>query len=332
MTRAAKVLITGGGGLIGGRLAKQLLDAGCMVTVLDVAPLDAGSLPYLGIARHPGLAYLKGSVTDTEAWRSLPDNFDRIVHAAAILGIERVPREQIETMDVTVVGTRMALDFARTLPGLARFLYLSTSEIYGVSAQGLDEAASAVIQTQGRRWCYASAKLTAEFYVQAFAERYGFPYTIVRPFNVYGPSPTCSGALTTMVKRAAAGDAIRVTGTGHQTRSWCHVQDFAKGLQRCLFDHAGWNQTFNLGSDTTEVSILQLAQTIRDMAQSSSAIVIGDGGEPDVLNRRPDLTKARKLLGFEAPTGLPEGIEDILAWVKKTVPKNLATAEKVPGT
>ena len=321
MKDAAKTLITGGGGLIGGRLAKQLLEAGHEVTVLDSAPPGSGSLPYLRVTRHPGLTYVQGSVTDAAAWAGLPQDFEAIVHAAAILGIRRVPREQIETMDVTVAGTEMALRFAHSLPQLKRFLYLSTSEIYGVSAQGLDETAPAVIQTGGGRWCYASAKLTAEFYVRAFAERYGLPFTIVRPFNVYGPSPTCCGALTEMVRRAACGETIRLTGPGQQTRSWCHVQDFAEALQRCLFDHASRNETFNLGSDTTEVSVLELAQMIRDITQSSSAIVIGDGAEPDVLNRRPDLKKARKLLSFQPRIDLPEGIEDVLTWAKAASPQ-----------
>jgi nucleoside-diphosphate-sugar epimerase len=321
MTEGARILITGGGGLIGGRLARQLVDAGCQVTVLDIAPPAAGSLPYLDVLQHPALTYVQGSVTSAAAWAGLPKDFAHIVHAAAILGIERVPREQIETMDVTVTGTRMALEYARALPGLERFLFLSTSEIYGVSAQGLDERAPAVIQSGGGRWCYASAKLTAEFYVRAYADRYGVPFTIVRPFNVYGPSPTCRGALTEMAGRALRGKTISLSGDGRQTRSWCHVQDFAEGLQRCLFDSACRNETFNLGSDAAELSILDLAQMIRGITQSSSAIVISGSTEPDVLTRRPDLTKAKKMLAFQPRIDLPEGIEDIIAWMKSASPE-----------
>lgn len=327
MTESTNVLITGGGGLIGGRLAKLLLGAGHTVTVLDIAPPSAGSLPYLGIVRHPGLIYIQGSVTEEVVWANMPRNISHVVHSAAILGIDRVPREQIETIDVTVKGTELALDFARTLPNLERFLYLSTSEIYGVSAQGLNEEAPAVIETVGGRWCYASAKLTAEFYVRAYAERYGTPFTIVRPFNVYGPSPTASGAITTMVKYAIAGEPISISGTGQQTRSWCHVQDFTAGLERSLFSRASRDETFNLGSDTTETTVLQLAQLIRDIAQSSSPIVLQGGTLPDVATRRPDLTKSRKLLGYQTRIGLAEGIEDVINWTKEISP----VAEKQPA-
>lgn len=318
MNNDAKVLITGGGGLIGGHLVRQLLNNGNAVTVLDSAAPADGCLPYLGVSGHPRLTYVQGSVTDAAAWARLPKDFQYVVHAAAILGIERVPREQIETMDVTIAGTEMALQYARECTGLARFVFLSTSEIYGVSAQGVDEQAPAVIEVEGGRWCYASAKITAEFYVKAFAERFGFAYTIVRPFNVYGPAFTCSGALTTITRRAVAGEPIIISGTGKQTRSWCHVQDFTDGMIQCLFASVARNETFNLGHDMTEVTLLQLAELIRETTGTASRIVIQGRTGQDVFLRRPDLAKARRLIGFRPQIGLREGIEDIAAWVRAT--------------
>jgi nucleoside-diphosphate-sugar epimerase len=326
MANDDKALITGGGGLIGGALAKSLLEQGYEVTVLDNAPVESGCLPVLGVARHPGLTYVQASALDEAAWSRLPEDFRYVVHAAAILGIERVPREQIETMDATIGGTRLCLEFARRLSGLKRLVYLSTSEVYGVSARDIDELRPAVIRTDSGRWCYASAKLSAEFYVKAFAERFALPWVIVRPFNVYGPAPTSSVALTAMVKRAVMNEPIHVSGTGRQTRSWCHVQDFARGLIACLFRDAARNETFNLGDDQTETTIIGLAETVREVVRSSSPILVRNDTVADVFARLPDLRKARDLLDYQPSTGVREGIEDVARWARSVSPGRLASA------
>ncbi len=317
------ILVTGGNGLIGGSLTAHLLDRGHPVTVLDTAALEEGSLPGFGAAGNPRLTYIQGAVTDGAVWPRLPKTFQYVVHCAALLGIERVPREQIETLDISIGGTRACLDFASQLPKLERFLYFSTSEIYGVYAQGLDEREPAVIQTEGERWCYASAKLSAEFYVKAFARRYGFPFAIVRPFNVYGPvlgpAPASAVALTAMVKRAVANETIFVSGTGSQTRSWCHIQDFIEGLKSCLFWDSARNQTFNIGNDTTEISIIELAKMIIEISRSSSRIEVRGDSRHDVLTRRPNIKKAKELLGYAPGISLAEGIADIVRWARPGV-------------
>ena len=310
------VLVTGGNGLIGGWLTAHLLNIGHTVTVLDIASLEEGSLPGLGVTGNPRLTYVQGSVTSGAVWARLPKTFQYAVHCAALLGIERVPRHQIETLDSSIAGTRACLDFARELQGLERFLYFSSSEIYGIYAKDNGEREAAVIETEGGRWCYASAKLSAEFYVKAFAERYGFPFTIVRPFNVYGPAPTSSVALTAMVRRAVAGETIFVSGTGGQTRSWCHIQDFEEGLVPCLFDAAARNETFNLGNDTTEISIIDLARMIigKMSPRSSSRIEIQGNAGHDVLNRQAKPKKSKRIAGVCSPDSFGGGDQPI--WIR----------------
>ncbi len=310
------VLITGGNGLIGGNLAAQLLESGHAVTVLDTAAIEEGSLPGLGAAGNPRLTYVQGSVTDACVWARLPRTFQYAVHCAALLGIERVPRYQIETLDTSIAGTRACLDFASGLRNLKRLVYLSTSEIYGIHSRDHGEHEPAVILTEGGRWCYASAKLSAEFYVKAFAERFGFEYTIVRPFNVYGPAPTSTVALSAMVKRAVAGETIYISGTGMQTRSWCHIQDFMQSLIACVFFDSAQNEIFNIGNDKTEVSLNDLAKMIVEISGSSSSIELQGGSRPDVLHRRPDIKKAKKLLGYAPRIDLTEGIAGMAGWAR----------------
>jgi nucleoside-diphosphate-sugar epimerase len=310
------ILVTGGNGLIGGFLTAILLERGHAVTVLDTAPFEEGSLPGLGAAGNPRLTYVQGSVTDACIWPQLPRTFQYMVHCAALLGIERVPRYQIETLDSSIAGTRACLDFASGLRNLERLVYLSTSEIYGIHSRDHDENEPAVILTDSGRWCYASAKLSAEFYVKAFAERFGFQYTIVRPFNVYGPAPTSSIALPVMVRRAVANETIFVSGTGNQTRSWCHIQDFVEGLTGCMFFEPARNETINLGNETTEISLIELARMITRISQSSSRIEVQGDVRPDVLARRPNLQRAKELLDFKPTIGLAEGIASMAGWAR----------------
>jgi len=318
MSECGKVLITGGGGLIGGRLAKELLERGCEVMVLDSARMSAGSLPVVEALGAPGLGYVQGSVMDDQVWAMLPRNFTHIVHAAALVGVEREPREQIAAMDVNLIGTRMCLQFAGEQTRLERFVYLSASEIYGVSAVDVCEDDAANIKTQGTHWGYAASKLNCEFYVKAFAERLGMDYGIVRPFNVYGPAPTCRSAIVQIVRQAVTNAAVSISRTGEHTRSWCHVRDCVDGLIECLFREEARNQTFNLGNDQTEVSVLQLVRLICDRVRSQSPVVVCGGEAPEVVARRPNLKKARDLLGFSPHISLEDGVDDVARWSRRS--------------
>lgn len=313
-----KVLITGGGGFIGSYLVRRLLSEGHSITILDRVPQASSVLPRLGISSHPMMRYVIGSVTDDCAWLSLDHNFDCVVHAAAILGIERVAREQIETMDTIISGTRSALEFAATQARLCRFLYLSTSEIYGVSAAGPCEGDQANIQTDGRRWCYAAAKLAGEFYTTSLANKYGFDFTIIRPFNVYGPFRSLTNAVTMIAARAVANDPIAITGSGAQTRAWCYVDDFIDGITRALTADAGRNQVFNLGNDRTEISMLDLAHLVCELSGSSSQISTG-GTIEDVLRRFPNLGKAKRLLDYNPSTTLRDGLIKVITSLRTDV-------------
>jgi UDP-glucose 4-epimerase len=317
MTNGGNVLITGGGGLIGGFAAKRLLDQGCDVTVIDTARIEAGCLPAIGAAEHPRLRYVQGSVMDDRIWEALPRDFTHVVHAASVKEAENEPREQIAAMDLNIIGTRMCLQCARELPRLERFLYLSASEIYGSAAVNVSEETPAVIRTHGARWCYAAAKLSAEFYVRAFTERFGAPHTIVRPFNVYGPASCCRTAVTVMVRRAVANEAISICRTGEQTRAWCHVNDIVDGLTECLFNEASRNETFNLGADCTASSVLELARLICSRVGSKSPVVVLGGAEPDVPARLPNISKARQRLGYRPRIGLEDGIDDVARWARR---------------
>ena len=113
-----------------------------------------------------------------------------------------------------------------------------------------------------------------------------------------------------------ANETLFISGTGEQTRSWCHIKDFVEGVVACVFFDSARNQTFNIGNDTTEISLIDLARMIVEISQSSSSIEVQGNSRHDVLNRRPNLKKAKKLLGYAPRIGLAEGIADMVRWAR----------------
>jgi nucleoside-diphosphate-sugar epimerase len=311
------ILVTGGCGFLGSYIVEGLIADGNKVIVVDVQEPDKSNLKQLGLLSHSNLEIRTGSINDEAVWRNMPKNISRIVHAAAILGIEKVMDEQIETMDASILGTITLLQFAARQTSLERVLFLSSSEVYGVSARGSCEEDPAEIATNGGRWCYAASKLAAEFYVKAYAERFSFSFTIIRPFNVYGAYRHSPNAMTTIARHAVQGQPIRISGDGKQTRSWCHRKDFVRGVIYALFSGKAVNQTFNIGNDAASFSIIELANRICLEAGSTSAIIIDGQVVPDVMDRKPNIDKARRLLGYTPTVQIEEGIIEVVDWIRE---------------
>jgi nucleoside-diphosphate-sugar epimerase len=310
------VLVTGGFGFIGAHLANLLVHRGFYVTLFDNCAWENSSADALRLDENEYSTCVQGSIMQPIDLEKLGKEFDYIIHAAGVLGVNKVAEQQILTMDVNILGTRNVLDFSYRQKELKRFIQFSTSEIYGQFATSLDENQPAVIPAQGKRWCYAASKVAGEYLLKAFVSERQLPGVIVRPFNVYGPYRYGSNALTTFAKKAIAGEKISVSGTGQQTRSWCNVQDFVQGVFACLQTDGIIGQAFNIGNDKNNISMLELAKLVCEIAGSKSEIEI-DGLEiDDVLAREPNINKARKLLNYEPVVELDIGIEEVIKWLR----------------
>jgi nucleoside-diphosphate-sugar epimerase len=313
---AKNVLITGGLGFIGAHLANLLLINGSRVTLFDNCEWSNSSAAALKLDEYKLMSHVQGSIMQPGDFRVLGSGFDYIVHAAGVLGITKVAEQQILTMDVNIIGTRNVLDFSIQQKNLQRYIQFSTSEIYGQFATSLDEDQPAVIPAQGKRWCYAASKVAGEYLVKAFASERQLPAVIVRPFNVYGPYRYGSNALTSFVQHAIAGRKLTVSGTGRQTRSWCYVQDFVNGVFACLNQEGILGQSFNIGNDQNNISMLELAHLVCEIVGSSSEIQVDEIEIDDVLTRKPNIDKARRLLSYEPTVELRTGIEAVVKWLK----------------
>jgi UDP-glucose 4-epimerase len=306
MIENKSIFITGGAGFIGSTLIGRLIDQN-RITVFDNMRRDA--LSHHAYSKHKNLRIIQGDVLDFDALSQGMSSAQIVVHCAAIAGIDTVVKRPTETMRVNMLGTANALEAARRLDHLERFVDFSTSEVFGQMAFRADELDVTQVGAVGEaRWTYSVSKLAGEHLTMAYNHEFDMPTTTVRPFNVYGPSQVGEGAVHTFIRRALSNDDIEVHGDGNQIRAWCYIDDFIDGLLLAMTHPNGIGESFNIGNARAVITIYGLAQTIVRVLRSQSRIRYTRKDYADVELRVPSVSKARKLLGFEANIDLEDGI------------------------
>lgn len=306
-------LITGGFGFLATWITAGLLRCGHRVTLVDNRDPENTPVWLSGLTDDPGVTVARADVTQPSALDGFGEA-DYVVHAAALLGVDAVRAAPKETLRVNIDGTAVALDYAARLPRLRRFVLLSTSEVYGAEAKNAVEDEWLPVRTDDPRWSYAVSKVTAESMTAAYGTEQDLPFTIVRPFNVYGPLRTGSYAVGALVRQAVVGQPLPVRGTGRQSRAWCHAEDFANGLVRCLYAPAAVGQAFNIGDDRHTLTVAELAHRVKEISGSPSEIQHIDRNGPDIELRRPDIGKARSFLDYRPRRDLAEGLRETIDW------------------
>lgn len=303
------MLLSGAAGFIGSHLAERLLAEGHSVTGID--NFVTGSEANIAhLAREPRFSLLEQDV----ALRVAAGPFDAVLHLASPASPKDYLEHPIETLDAGSAGTRNMLETARR--DGARFLLASTSECYGdpvVHPQ--KETYWGNVNPVGPRSCYDESKRFAEALTMAWHRTHGVRTNIARIFNTYGPRMKLDDgrAAPAFVGQALAGRPITVFGDGSQTRSFCYVRDIVEGLYRLMLSDERY--PVNLGNPQ-ETTVLQFAETIRKLTGSASAIEYRPLPEDDPKRRRPDITKARQLLGWEPKVTLEEGLRETIAYFR----------------
>jgi dTDP-glucose 4,6-dehydratase len=307
-------VVSGGAGFIGSHLCEALLDRDLSVLALD--NLLTGSLDNLrGLTDRPGFEFRKANVNEPV----LVDGDVRyVLHFASPASPPQYDANPIHTLKVGTIGTMNMLGLARAKG--ATFLLASTSEVYGdplVHPQ--PETYWGNVNSIGPRGCYDEAKRCAEAFAMAYHRVHEVDTRIVRIFNTHGPRMQVEDgrAVPNFMAQAIRGEPLTVYGDGSQTRSLCYVSDLVRGVLAAL--ERGDELPVNLGNPH-EVTVLELAETIVRIAGSNSEIVHRkELPVDDPKRRRPDITHARNLLGWEPEVSLEHGLSRTLEYFRTVV-------------
>jgi len=315
------IYITGGAGFIGSNLVKRLIEKNRII-VFD--NLSRFSLKDNDLAEHKNLKIVEGDISKYDSvLSSIPHETNIVLHLAAIAGVDTVMKNPVKTMEVNIIGTYNLLKALRMLnmvDKLERFVFLSTSEVFGVTTFRSSEDSTTNLQPVGEaRWSYSVSKVAGEQFVNAYRNESGLKSAIIRPFNVYGPGQVGEGAIHHFVLQAIKNEPLYIHGDGSQIRSWCYIDDMVDGILLCLEKDKAIGEVFNIGNPRGTITILNLAEKIIQLANSSSSIVHVPKNYVDVELRIPSIEKAQNLLGYEPKIDLNEGLLRTIEWYRKKV-------------
>ncbi len=298
-------LVTGGAGFLGSHLCESLLRDGHRVICMD--NLDTGSLANIEHIRDDAFLFVNHDITERI---EVDEPVDFVFHFASPASPIDYLRLPLHTLKVGSYGTHNALGLAKFKR--ARFLLASTSEVYGdplVHPQ--PETYWGNVNPIGPRGVYDEAKRYAEALTMAYHRQQGVDTASVRIFNTYGPRMRAfdGRAIPTFVRQALENKPLTVFGEGQQTRSFCYVDDLVAGL-RALAE-SGEHEPVNIGNPE-EYTLLELAEAVIEVTGSASEIVYEALPVNDPQQRRPDITRAREVLGWEPRTALRDGLQLLL--------------------
>ena len=322
-----RFLITGGAGFIGSHLAERHLQNGDEVYIID--DLSTGSMENIAhIKNHPGFHYALDSVTNQQLVAELVDLCDATYHLAAAVGVKLIVESPVRTIETNIRGTEIVL--AHAAKKRKRVLITSTSEVYGkretIPFREDDDLVMGA--TNKGRWSYACSKAIDECLAIAYWKEKKVPTVIARLFNTVGPRQTGQYGMVVpnFARQALEGKEITVYGDGSQSRCFTHVSDVVGALMKLMETTEATGEVYNIGGDQ-EVTILQLAERIKALTESSSKITFlaydqaYEAGFEDMQRRVPDTTKLRNLIGYQPTFGLDEILKDVIAYQRQKLSK-----------
>ena len=310
-----RVLVTGGAGFLGSWMCDTLIDNGAFVTCVDnFASGMERNISHL--ESHERFRFINHDITTP---LSSDSQIDLVFHMASRASPFEFEHYPIQILKSNTLGVLVALGIAKKHG--ARLVYTSTSEVYGnPDIFPTPESCFGNVNTLGPRGCYDEAKRCGEAYVVAYRKQHNLNTRIARIFNTYGPRIRMDGIYGRVVPRfidqALQGEPITIFGDGLQTRSFTYVTDQVEGLLRLSALDAARGEVINIGN-TNEITILELAKRIIALTGSSSELSFAPLPQDDPLRRRPDITKAKTILGWEPKVPLEQGLQRTIDWVKE---------------
>jgi nucleoside-diphosphate-sugar epimerase len=316
-----KILVTGGAGFIGSHIVDKLLSYDFEVTIID--NLSSGNLENINNYKEkPNLKFIKGDIRDLNLVKEITKDKDAVFHEAALASVTLSVENPILTNDINVSGTLNLLK-ASVDHRVKRFIFASSAAIYGEtpSPQKREDLTSTPTNP------YGVSKLAAENYVKVFHKVYGLETVSLRYFNVYGPrqrfdiQSAYGGVITIFTNRLLRNLPPIIYGDGEQTRDFVYVEDVVQANMLALKSKNCVGEVFNVGTGTT-VSVNQVANTLKEILKRNDLRNIYADPQPaDVRHGYADISKAKKILGYDPKFSFNEGISKLVNWYsKKSIP------------
>lgn len=323
-----KVIVTGGAGCIGLPLSKELSDRGIEVVLFDLHEQISAVKDFI----DPRVHIFSGSILDNSAIREAMIGCDAVIHLAAHLGVRRTEINKLRCLDINIDGTRKVLEASIANGGIKKFIFASSSEVYG---EPLKNPINENDMTQGKT-IYAVSKLAGEEYVKSF--NYEFPqlkYSILRYFNTYGPHQIVQFVITKFIYNVLRGKAPIVYGDGLQTRSFNFSEDTARATTDALLSQKADNKIMNIGNSKEPINLIDLANLVIKICGKENELTVDVRNSFDSTDRKAereihqrycDTSLAESLIGYIPKIPLEEGIKRIIDTGKFST--NWQTSEK----
>lgn len=314
--------VTGGAGFIGSHLCETLLQMGYRVYVVD--NLSTGRMANINhLLGHPHFHFARAEITDAIVMDRLASEADVIVHLAAAVGVKLIVERPVHTIETNVMGTEYVLKAA--LRYGCRTLVASTSEVYGKGSRiPFSEDDDVLLgATNKNRWAYAASKMVDEFLSLAYHQEFGLETVLLRFFNTVGPRQVghYGMVIPRFVGRALAGQPIEVFGDGEQSRCFCDVRDVVQAVIGLALHPDAPGRVYNIGG-TQEVTIMELAEQIKTLTNSTSPIVkipydqAYAPGFEDMRRRVPDISRVSELVDWRPQRSLAQILTGVIEYMR----------------
>ncbi|HEY8278687.1 MAG TPA: NAD-dependent epimerase/dehydratase family protein [Bdellovibrionota bacterium] len=319
-----KILLTGGAGFIGFHLGRFLADKGHEVHLLDSFYRGVRDPDLAELVKQPNVKLIEADLETQQFVNQCANDYDFIYHLAAVIGVSKVLSEPFNVLSKNFVLLMNALELAKRQKNLQRFVFFSTSEVYagtlayfGIELPTPESTPLTSMDVTSARSSYMLSKI----YGEGMCAHSGVPHTIIRPHNIYGPRMGLSHVIPELLQKgynAPTGAAIDVFSVSH-SRTFCYISDAVEMITRLAESPAGLNGTFNVGNETPEVKIGQLAETVFAVVEKQQKVNAQADTPGSPARRCPSMSKTKSATQYEGKVGLREGILHTYDWYRKNV-------------